>query len=181
MPPSGHPRPIRRIVSDRLQSGSPQRRLRLAKPGASSTRSLRRSHPRWPKPAPRRSLKRRPIRNRQIRSSSAGKSPIARHHLRRNSPRGFLLRGFSDACLRAAPPPGDWQASETLNDSGPSRPPWNQEVRPRAVSPVLWLTPLPARVARARQLHPARRSAARPDRSNSASAAQDRDRTPPLR
>ena len=26
--------------------------------------------------------------------------------------RGFLPRGFSDACLRAAPPPGDWQASE---------------------------------------------------------------------
>src|SRR6516162_5171684 len=28
------------------------------------------------------------------------------------TPRGFLPRGFSDACLRAAPPPGDWQASE---------------------------------------------------------------------
>ena len=89
-----------------------QLRLRPAKPGASSTRSLRRSHPRWPKPAPRRSLNRRPIRNRQIRSSSAGKFPIDRHQRRRELPRGFLLRGFSDACLRAAPPPGDWQASE---------------------------------------------------------------------
>src|SRR6516162_2970905 len=89
-----------------------QLRLRPAKPGASSTKSLRRSHPRWPNPAPRRSLNRRPIRNRPIRSSSAGKFPIDRHQRRRELPRGFLPRGFSDACLRAAPPPGDWQASE---------------------------------------------------------------------
>src|SRR6516162_795200 len=107
-----------------------QRPLRLAKPGASSARSLRRSHPRWPKPAPRRSLHRRPIRNRQIRSSSAAKFPIDRHQRRRELPRGFLPRGFSDACLRAAPPPGDWQASEN-----PERfqtfplPPRNREVR----------------------------------------------------
>ena len=38
--------------------------------------------------------------------------PHSRHQRRRELPRGFLPRGFSDACLRAAPPPGDWQASE---------------------------------------------------------------------
>jgi len=37
---------------------------------------------------------------------------IARHHCRRKPPRGFLLRGFPDACLRASARARAWQASE---------------------------------------------------------------------
>ena len=55
---------------------------------------------------------RRAVRNRQIRSSSTGKFPIDRHQRRCELPRGFLLPGFSDACLRAAPHASEWQASE---------------------------------------------------------------------
>ena len=36
--------------------------------------------------------------------------PIDRHHRRRKLPRGFLPRGFSDACLRTSPHACDWQA-----------------------------------------------------------------------
>jgi hypothetical protein len=63
-------------------------------------------------PAPRWSLNRRPVRNRQIRLSSGGKFPIDRHQRRCELPRGFLPRGFSDACNRASPHASDWQASE---------------------------------------------------------------------
>jgi len=38
--------------------------------------------------------------------------PIDRHHCRRELPRGFLPRGFSDACLGASPRARVWQASE---------------------------------------------------------------------
>jgi hypothetical protein len=38
--------------------------------------------------------------------------PIDRHQRRCELPRGFLPRGFSDACLRASPHASDWQASE---------------------------------------------------------------------
>ena len=37
-----------------------------------------------------------------------------------HTPRGFLLRGFSDACLRAAPRAVTGRHPKTLNDSGPS-------------------------------------------------------------
>ena len=50
---------------------------------------LRRSHPRRPKPALRWSLNRRPVRNRQIRSSSGGKFPIDRHQRRCELPPRF--------------------------------------------------------------------------------------------
>src|SRR5207244_5661792 len=66
-----------------------QRRLQPAKPGASSARSLRRSHPRRPKPALRWSLNRRHVRNRPIRSSSGGKFPIDRHQRRCELPPRF--------------------------------------------------------------------------------------------
>src|SRR5215831_6638074 len=39
-------------------------------------------------------------------------------------PRGFLLRGFSDACLRAAPRAVTGRHPKTLNDSGRS---WDRE------------------------------------------------------
>src|SRR5215831_9116410 len=46
--------------------------------------------------------------------------PIDRHCRRRILPRGFLLRGFSDACLRAAPRAVTGRHPKTLNDSGHS-------------------------------------------------------------
>src|ERR1700757_2688600 len=46
--------------------------------------------------------------------------PIDRHCRWRILPRGFLLRGFSDACLRAAPRAVTGRHPKTLNDSGPS-------------------------------------------------------------
>jgi len=97
-----------------------QRRLRPAKPGASSTRSLRRSHPRWPKPAPRRSLNRRPIRNRQIRSSSAGKFPIDRHQRRRELPAVSSLEAFRTPASVQPLRPVTGRHPKTLNDSRPS-------------------------------------------------------------
>ena len=66
----------------RVADSDHQRRLQPAKPGASNTRSLWRSHPGRPKPAPRWSLNRPPVPNRQIRSSSGGKFPIDRHQPR---------------------------------------------------------------------------------------------------
>src|SRR6516162_9787964 len=97
-----------------------QRRLRPAKPGASSTRSLRRSRPRWPKPAPRRSLNRRPIRNRQIRSSSAGKFPIDRHQRRRELPAVSSLEAFRTPASVQPLRPVTGRHPKTLNDSRPS-------------------------------------------------------------
>src|SRR6516164_1747823 len=97
-----------------------QLRLRPAKPGASSTRSLRRSHPRWPKPAPRRSLNRRPIRNRQIRSSSAGKFPIDRHQRRRELPAVSSLEAFRTPASVQPLRPVTGRHPKTLNDSRPS-------------------------------------------------------------
>jgi hypothetical protein len=80
--------------------------------GASSTRSLRRSHPGWPKPAPRWSLNRRPVWNRQIRSRSSGKFPHRSTPASVRTPPRFPPRGFSDACRRVAPRALAWQASE---------------------------------------------------------------------
>jgi hypothetical protein len=104
-PPSHRHRP-------RFADSDPQRRLRPAKPAASNTASPGRSHPARPRQAPRWSLNRRPVRTRQIRSSSGGKFPIDRHQRRCELPRGFLPRGFSDACRRAAPLSDHRQASE---------------------------------------------------------------------
>src|SRR6516165_1416490 len=64
--------------------------------------------------------------SRQFRSRAAKsrrtspETPIDRHCRRRILPRGFLLRGFSDACLRAAPRAVTGRHPKTLNDSGPS-------------------------------------------------------------
>ena len=92
--------------------GNRQRRLRLAKPGASNTRSLCRSHPGRPKPPSRCSLNPRPCLQPTNQIKHRRQIPIDRHHRRRELPRGFLPRGFSDACRRASPRACAWQASE---------------------------------------------------------------------
>jgi hypothetical protein len=92
--------------------GNRQRHLRLAKPGASNTRSLCRSHPGRPKPAPRCSLNPCPCLEPTNQIKHRRQIPIDRHHRRRELPRGFLPRGFSDACLQAPPRACAWQASE---------------------------------------------------------------------
>src|SRR5207247_1718904 len=105
-PPLAHRHRPRSADSDR------QRRLRPAKPGASNTRPPGRSHPGRPKPAPRWSLNRRPVRNRQIRSSSGGKFPIDRHQRPCELPPRFppsRLFGRLPPCI---PSRSDWQASE---------------------------------------------------------------------
>ena len=52
---------------------------------------------------------------------TAPEIPIDRHRRRRILPRGFLLRGFSDACLRAAPRAVTGRHPKTLNETGPLR------------------------------------------------------------
>ena len=75
--------------------------------------------------------------------------PIDRHCRRRILPRGFLLRGFSDACLHAAPRAVTGRHPKTLNERGHLHtrdqtrgvdrfrtfppPPRNGEVRPNSV------------------------------------------------
>jgi hypothetical protein len=85
------------------------------KPRAPNTNSPRQSHPERPKPAPGWSLHRRPVRSPQIRSSSGDKFPIDRHQRRCELSRGFLPRGFSDACLRAPHASASGRHPKTLN------------------------------------------------------------------
>ncbi len=118
------PTPLSHRHRPRFADGDRQRRLRPAKPAASNTRSPGRSRPGQPKPAPRWSLNRRPVRNRQIRSSSGGKFPIDRHQRLCELPRGFLPRGFSDACLRVPLSPVTGRHPKTLNESSRSFARW---------------------------------------------------------
>jgi hypothetical protein len=76
------PTPLSHRHSPCFAESHRQCRLWPAKPAASNAQSPRRSHPERPKPAPRWSLNRRPVRNRHITPSSGGKFPIDRHQRR---------------------------------------------------------------------------------------------------
>jgi hypothetical protein len=89
-----------------------QRRLRPANPAASNTRSPGRSRPGRAKPTPRWSLNRRPVRNRQIRSTRAGKFPIGRHQRRCELPLRFPPSRLFGPLPPCAPHASEWQASE---------------------------------------------------------------------
>src|SRR6516165_344791 len=100
----------------------PQPRPRPPKPRSFSTPARGPRHARQPKsPTPLPIQAGSSVRERPSRTEPRLKS-IDRHCRRRILPRGFLLRGFSDACLHAAPRAVTGRHPKTLNDSGPSRP-----------------------------------------------------------
>ena len=79
---------------------------------ASNPRSLCRSHPGRPKPASRCSFNPRPCLEPTNQIKHRRQIPVDRHHRRRELPRGFLPRGFSDAYLSTSTRACAWQASE---------------------------------------------------------------------
>src|SRR5215813_10908470 len=94
----------------------PQPRPRPPKPRSFSTPARRPRHARQPKsPTPLPIQAGSSVRERPSRAEPA-LNPHRPTLRRRILPRGFLLRGFSDACLRAAPRPVTGRHPKTLND-----------------------------------------------------------------
>ncbi len=114
------PRPPSHRHRPRAADRDRQRRLRPAKPQAPKTGSPGRSHPERPRPTPRWSLNRRPIRIRQIRSSSGGKFPIDRHQRGANSPAVSSLDAFRTPVSVHARTSVSGRRPKTLNARGRS-------------------------------------------------------------
>ena len=103
----------------------PQPRPRPPKPRCFSTPARGPRHARQPKsPPPLPIQASSSVRERPTRAEPRLKSPETDTAAGAYSPRGFLLRGFSDACLRVAPRAVTGRHPKTLNDSGRS---WDRD------------------------------------------------------